>query len=86
MSLDLTTNDLLLLEKYRLERLRSFFGNTLNLCFLHLDKNNTLAIHCSEPWVVDQVLNEINHLRWYAWIVVGARRLSIRLSIYFAEE
>ncbi|MGA7936381.1 MAG: hypothetical protein WCA35_22695 [Kovacikia sp.] len=82
MSPELTADDLLILEQHRLERLRSFFGDTLRLCFLYLDRNNTLAIHCSEPWIVDQLLNEINELRWYSWIVVGAQQL----SICFAQE
>jgi hypothetical protein len=82
MPLELTADDLLILEQHRLERLRSFFGETLRLCFLHLDRNNTLAIHCSEPWIVDELLSEIDELRWYTWVVVGAQRI----SIFFAQE
>jgi hypothetical protein len=82
MPLELTVNDLLLLEQHRLERLRSFFGDTLRLCFLHLDKHNTLTIHCSAPWIVDQLMSEIDQLRWYTWVVVGAERI----SLHFAEE
>jgi hypothetical protein len=82
MSLELTVDDSLLLEKHRLERLRSFFADTLAKCFLHLDQNNTLKIHCSEPWIVDQLLSEIEQLRWYVWVLVGAQRL----SICFAQE
>ncbi|UBF28469.1 hypothetical protein K9N68_11680 [Kovacikia minuta CCNUW1] len=79
---ELTADDLLILEQHRLERLRSFFGETLRLCFIYLDKKNTLAIHCSEPWIVDQLLNEMNELRWYSWMVVGASQI----SICFAQE
>ena len=82
MSLELTVEDSLLLEKHRLERLRSFFADTLAKCFLHLDQKNKLTIHCSEPWIVDQLLDEIDQLRWYVWVVVGAQRL----SICFAQE
>jgi hypothetical protein len=82
MSLELTVEDSLLLEKHRLERLRSFFADTLAKCFLHLDQKNRLTIHCSEPWIVDQLLDEVDQLRWYVWVVVGAQRL----SICFAQE
>lgn len=82
MSLKLTVEDSLILEKYRLERLCAFFTDTLAKCFLHLDPNNTLTIHCSEPWIVDQLLSEIDQLRFYAWVVVGAKRL----SVCFAQE
>ncbi len=82
MSLELTVEDSLLLEKHRLERLRSFFADTLAKCCLHLDRTNSLKIHCSEPWMVDQLLSEIEQLRWYVWILVGAKRL----SICFAQE
>jgi hypothetical protein len=82
MSLELSANDLLILEQARLERLRSFFADTLTFCFIHLDKNNTLEIHCSEPWIVDELLDGIDPLLWYTWVIVGA----YSLSIYFAEE
>jgi hypothetical protein len=82
MSLELTVEDSLMLEKHRLERLRSFFADTLAKCFLQLDQKNKLTIHCSEPWVVDQLLSEVEQLRWYVWVVVGAQRL----SICFAQE
>lgn len=82
MSLELTVEDSLVLEKHRLERLRSCFTDTLAKCFLHLDQNNTLTIHCSEPWIVDQLLSEIEPLRKQSWVMVGAQRL----SICFAQE
>lgn len=82
MALELTDTDLLLLEKQRLQRFRSFFKDSLPFCFLHLNCQNTLTIHCPEPWLVDQLLCEIEQLCWYAWVTVGA----YRLSICFAQE
>lgn len=82
MFLEFTDDDLLILEKQRLERFRAFFHDTIAFCFLHLGESNTLAIHCSEPWVVDQLLTDLDQLRWYGWIIVGA----CHLSIYFAQE
>lgn len=82
MSLELTVEDLLVLEKHRLDRLRSCFAETLAECFLHLSQNNTLTIHCSEAWMVDQLLSEIDRLRGAVWVITGAQRL----SICFAQE
>lgn len=83
MTLNFTDDDVVLLEKLRLERFRSFFSDSLPFCFLHLNSKNTLAIHCSEPWLVDQLLSEVEHLGWYAWVIVGAQRVSI---CYAQEE
>lgn len=82
MTLELSSNDVLILEVLRLERFRSHFLDSLPLCFLHLDQNCTLAIHCSEAWLVDDLLAEIDLLCRYAWIVVGA----YQVSIWFAQE
>lgn len=77
MSFALTIDDWFLLEKYRLERLRNCFEETLSLCVLQLDTENTLLIHCSEPWLVDHLMQDIDQLCWYSWLVVGAQQLSI---------
>jgi hypothetical protein len=82
MSLQLTTDDRLRLEKLRLERLRAFFCDSLALCPTYVSQPSHLVIACPEPWLVDRLLDEIEALCWYAWIVVGASYL----SIYFAGE
>lgn len=82
MSLQLTTDDLLKLEKLRLERLQAFFVESLGLCFVHLNQSNHLAICCPNPRLVDQLLDEIEALCWYAWVIVGVTQI----SIYFVGE
>ncbi|PZV11378.1 MAG: hypothetical protein DCF22_14635 [Leptolyngbya sp.] len=82
MSLDFNHNDLLTLEQQRIERFRSSSLRSLSLCFLHLNHNNILAVHCAEPWLVDQLLYEMEQLCWDAWVMVGASRL----SIHYAQE
>jgi hypothetical protein len=82
MSLDFNPNDLLTLEQQRMERFRSDSLHSLSLCWLHLNHDNTLAVHCAEPWIVDQLLYEMEQLCWDAWVLVGASRL----SIYYAQE
>ena len=81
MSLELNANDRHLLTSHRLERLRSFFGATLRKCHLELNRGQ-LHIHCSEPWIVDELLSEMNELRSYTQIIVGVSSI----SLYFAAE
>jgi hypothetical protein len=82
MFLDLNHDDLLALEQQRMERFRSFSLRSLSLCFLHLNHSNTLAIHCAEPWIVDQLLYDMEQLCRDAWVMMGASRL----SIHYAQE
>lgn len=81
MSLDLTADDLLVLENHRLARLCSFFPETLFQCLMHLNPQQQLAIHCAEPWMVDRLLTQIDELRSCGRIVVGAQQI----AIFFAE-
>lgn len=78
MSLELTTNDLVTLEQYRLQRFRSFFFSTLVGCPLCLDEDQTLIIHCLDSELVDQLLRQIDQLRQYARIVLGIHCLTIQ--------
>lgn len=83
MLLELTTHDLLLLEQYRLQRFRSFFFSALMSCPLcladdKLDDGKTLIIHCLDPEVVDQLLSQMDQLRWYARLVLGVHCLTIQ--------
>jgi len=83
MSVELTLNDLSVLELHRLDRLRSFFPDSLPFCLLHLEWDQTLRIHCPEPWLVDELLHELDKLNWYAWLVTGVEAVSI---CYALEE
>ncbi len=80
MSFEFTPEDRALLTKYRFNRFRKLFVEPLSLCYVALEENQTLTIHCLEAWVIDQLLNDIHHLRWYAWTVLGATHLSICYS------
>ena len=77
MPLELTTNDLVMLEQYRLQRFRSFFFSTLIASSLCLDEEQTLIIYCLEPQFVDQLLSQIDQLRWYARLILGVSCLAI---------
>lgn len=82
MSFNLSRQDLRLLEQQRLVRLRQLFAKTLGLCSLRINGGNTLSIHCPEPWLVDRLTEDLDHLLFSARLIVGVQCL----SIYFAGE
>ncbi len=81
MSQQLTNQDLRLLEKYRIQRLRQLFSKTLGLCLLKLD-HNTLRVHCPEPWLVDRIIDNADHLLNSTRQMLGVRHI----SLYYAGE
>jgi hypothetical protein len=82
MSTKFTADDLLILDDFRLDRFRSLYPQTLTGCTLEL-KFDALLIHCSEPWCVDQLMEELDRMVKAVSIVLGTKYLSI---CYAAEE
>jgi hypothetical protein len=79
---EMSLDDLMLLEQFRIERLRSFFSESLMQCPIYLDQDNRLTIHCPEPWLIDMLIDDLEELCDYAWLILGVE--SIVLS--FAQE
>ncbi|MCU0549990.1 MAG: hypothetical protein MUC48_11635 [Leptolyngbya sp. Prado105] len=82
MSIKFTTEDLSRLDDFRLDRFRELYRQTLAGCALEL-KFDALIIHCSEPWCVDQLMEELDRMVKAVSIVLGTKYLSI---CYAAEE
>jgi hypothetical protein len=82
MSIKFTAEDRLRLDDFRLDRFRQLYSQTLLGCSLEL-KFDALIIHCSEPWCVDQLMEELDRMLRAASIVLGVQYLSI---CYAAEE
>lgn len=80
--LGLTQHDRALFQKQRLDRFRSLFPDSLKPSLLALRANHQLSIHCAEPWMVDELLGEVDRLRWYTWLILGVQQV----AIFFAEE
>ena len=80
--LGLTQHDRALLQKQQLDRFRSLFPDSLKPSLLALHTHYQLSIHCAEPWMVDDLLGEVDRLRWYTWLVLGVQQV----AIFFAEE
>lgn len=79
---EISFDDLIVLEQFRIERLRSFFSQSLMECSLSIHQHNLLTIHCPEPWLIDLLIDDIEELCDYAWVILGVE--SIVLS--FAQE
>ena len=79
---DITLDDLVLLEQMRIERLRSFFSQSLRQCDICIDRSNRLTIYCPESWLIDLLMDDMEELSNYAWLILGAE--CIVLS--FAQE
>jgi hypothetical protein len=74
-------DDLMLLEQHRIERLCSFFAESLSHCIVVCDRHKTLRVHCSEA-AVDIILSDLKDLCNYAWLILGVEAI----VLYFAQE
>jgi hypothetical protein len=81
MIIEFNPKDHALLTQTRLKRLKKLFLNPLGLCQLEL-KRDSLVVHCSEPWIVDHLMDDLDYFTETARIIVGARFV----SLYFAKE
>jgi hypothetical protein len=81
MIIEFNPKDHALLTQTRLKRLKKLFLNPLGLCQLEL-KRDHLVVHCSEPWIVDNLMDDLDYFTETARIILGARFV----SLYFAKE
>jgi hypothetical protein len=79
---EMTFDDLMRLEQFRNERLRSFFAQSLLHCVFRRGRHKTLIIHCPEAWIVDRLLPDLEELCDYAWLILGVEAI----ALYFVQE
>jgi hypothetical protein len=79
---EMTFDDLMRLEQFRSERLRSFFAQNLLHCVLRRGRHKKLIIHCPEAWMVDRLLPDLEELCDYAWVILGVEVI----ALYFVQE
>lgn len=79
---EMTFNDRMRLERFRNERFRSFFAQSLLHCTFHRDRHKALIIHCPEAGIVDSLLTELEELCNYAWPILGVEAV----ALYFAQK
>jgi hypothetical protein len=79
---EITIDDHNQLNRFRIQRLRQLFAHSLQPCLMRVNPDNMLAVHCPDPGIVDELLNEIEDLCNYAWLVLGVRSI----GLYFCQE
>lgn len=79
---ELTVDDWMLIEQFQLDRLRSFFAQSLLQCLMYVDRQHRLVIHCPEPLIVDTLLTDLQELCDYAWLIIGVKTI----AIFFVQE
>ena len=78
----MTADDLMLLNYSRIERLYSFFAPSLVQCHIYINLQNTLTIHCQEPWIVDILLVDLDDLCDLSWLILGTEAI----ALFFQKE
>ncbi|MEB3292072.1 MAG: hypothetical protein VKJ24_02830 [Synechococcales bacterium] len=82
MSIQFSSEDQYLLLQNRLKRFRKLFLRPLGLCRLQL-KRDRLIIHCTEPWMVDELLLDLDEVTEAARVIVGAHQVAL---YFYGEE
>lgn len=80
---ELNIDDVNRLSQLRIERLIKFFTASLSYCSMYINANNKLIIACFNPDIMEELLDDLEELCYYACLILGVRSLSIHLS---AEE
>ncbi|MBE9012532.1 hypothetical protein IQ250_20240 [Pseudanabaenaceae cyanobacterium LEGE 13415] len=81
MKMKFTAQDLSMLQDFRIDRLKDLYAQSLSGCLLET-KFDALLVHCSEPWCVDQVMEELDRIVKAAWVILGVKAV----SVCFANE
>jgi hypothetical protein len=75
--LQLTPDDLFILQSLSLERLQAEFPEPLLYCELHLTKEHFLAIECFDAETMADVMDYLSLLKYWAWQITGAEKIQI---------
>jgi hypothetical protein len=78
---EMNTEDRHKLTKFRIERLQLFFTSSLPQCLLQIEAGNILTVHCPNPAVVDELLDDLEDLCSHAWLILGIKTISLHLDL-----
>ena len=81
MILEFSPKDHARLTQRRLKRITKLFLNPLGLCHLEV-KRDRLIVHCSEAWMVDSLMDDLDYFSETTRIILGVRFI----SLCFAQE
>ncbi len=79
---ELNVDDLNKLEQFRIKRLQLFFTSSLPYCLLRVEVDSTFTIYCLHSKTVDELLDNLEDLCSYAWLILGVKRI----ALYFGLE
>jgi hypothetical protein len=77
---EINIDDLDKLKQLRMERLLCFFTSSLPFCQIQIDGDNVLAIYCPHGGIMEELMNELEDLRYYACLIVGAKLVTLHLA------
>ena len=78
---EINVDDLNKLMQLRLERLLHFFTSSLPHCLIQIDAGNMLTIYCLHSEIVDELLDDLENLCCYAWLILGVRKISLHFGL-----
>ncbi len=81
MILEFSPKDYVRLTQRRLKRITKLFLNPLGFCHLEV-KRDRLIVHCTEAWMIDSLMDDLDYFSETARIILGARFI----SLCFAKE
>jgi hypothetical protein len=67
----MNTNDLEMLQQFRVQRFICFFATSLQFCSIQISTENILNIYCPHEGFVDELLYELEDLCHYAYLILG---------------
>jgi hypothetical protein len=77
---EINIDDLDKLKQLRLERLQCFFASSLPFCQIQIDVNNVLAIYSPHAGIMEEIMNELEELRYYACLILGVKSITLHLA------
>jgi hypothetical protein len=77
---EINIDDLDKLKELRMERLLCFFTSSLPFCQIQIDEDNVLAIYCPHGGIMEELMNELDDLRYYACLILGVKSISLRIA------
>ncbi len=77
---EITANDLHKLYQVRLDRLLCFFTSSLPCCQIQIDRSQILTIYCPNEAIANNLLEDLEDLRYHVWLVLGIRSIDIYLA------
>jgi hypothetical protein len=67
----MNTDDLEMLQQFRAQRFFCFFAASLQFCPIKISTDNILKIYCPHVEFVDVLLDELDDLCHYSYLILG---------------